>query len=171
MTGQFYVYQQPCVNDTNAPGITLSVPSAGTKKSHLSGVHLSLTDDAGDTNVPYVRTGDLPTLGTRTGNIRSLNNQYGVNLSTFNIRISGNGTGRYYSGSVFSPAGTLAALPSGKTRQFRDRNYAIDIDPSKLFDYGIEKAITITGNVRDRNNNLSSFTRTVNAPVSPRLIV
>ncbi len=39
-----------------------------------------------------------------------------------------------------------------------------------LFDYGIEKLITITGNVRDRNNNLSSFSRTINAPVQPWLL-
>jgi len=64
----------------------------------------------------------------------------------------------------------LAAVPNLKTRQFRDKNYAITIDPSKLFDYGIEKTITITGNVRDRNNNLSSFSRTINAPVQPSLL-
>ncbi len=170
ITWQFFVAQQPCVDDTTAPATSIVIPSAGTKKSHLSGVHLSLTDTVWDTNVPYVRTGDLPNLGTWTGNDRWLNNQYGIHLSTFNIRISGNGTGRYYSGSMFSSAGDLAAVASGKTRQFRDRNYAIDIDPSMIFDFGIEKPITISGNVRDRNNNLASFTRTVNAPVSPRLI-
>ena len=170
LTWYFYVYQKPCVDDAVVPSPTLSVPTAGTKKSHLSGIQLSLTDNAGDSNVPYVWTGDLPGSGTWTGNTRSINNQYGINLSTFNIRISGNGTGRYYSWSMFSPAWTLAAVPSLKTRQFRDKNYAITIDPSKLFDYGIEKTITITGNVRDRNNNLSSFSRTINAPVQPSLL-
>ena len=171
LTWYFYVYQQPCVNDTTAPAPTLAIPTAGTKKSYLSGIQLSLTENVGDTNVPYIRTGGLPNVGTWTGNTRGINNQYGVNLSTFNIRISGNGTGRYYSWWMFSPAGTLAAVPSIKTRQFRDKNYAITIDSSKLFDYGIEKPITITGNIRDRNNNISSFSRTINAPFQPWLIV
>jgi hypothetical protein len=59
----------------------------------------------------------------------------------------------------------LSAVPTGTTWQFRDKNYTIAIDPSKIFDYGIEKPITISGNVRDRNNNLSTFTRTINSPV------
>ena len=170
LTGYFYIYQQPCSSDITAPVPTLSVPTAWTHKSHLSWIQLSLIDNVGDSNVPYVRTGGLPNVGTWTGNTRGINNQFGINISTFNIRISGNGTGRYYSWAMFSPAGSLAAVPSLKTRQFRDKNYAITIDPSKLFDYGIEKPITITGNVRDRNNNPASFSRTINAPINPWLI-
>ena len=55
---------------------------------------------------------------------------------------------------MFAPAGALAAIPNGTTREFRNKNYTIDINSSQLFDFGIEKSITITGNVRDRNNNL-----------------
>jgi hypothetical protein len=66
---------------------------------------------------------------------------------------------------LFSSGGLLSAVPNGTTWQFYNKNYTLDIDSSKIFDYGIEKPITITGNVRDRNNNLSTFTRTINSPV------
>ncbi|MEI7557950.1 MAG: hypothetical protein WCJ45_03885 [bacterium] len=49
---------------------------------------MNIVENVGDTNVPYVRTGDLPGIGTWTGNTWSINNQYGVDLSTFQLRIS-----------------------------------------------------------------------------------
>lgn len=71
---------------------------------------------------------------------------------------------------MFAPAGDLAAVANGTTRQSRERNYTVNIAPSQLFDYGIERPITITGNVRDRNGNNSTFNRTVNTAVGPWLI-
>ena len=71
---------------------------------------------------------------------------------------------------MFAPTGELAALANGRTWQYFDKNYDLTISGSKLFDYGIEKPITITGNVQDRNNNIVTFSRTFNAPVGPWLI-
>ena len=170
LTWYYYVYQQPCVNDITPPAATLILPAAGTKQSYLSGITLTLLENVGDTTVPYVRTGDLPGVGIWTGNTWMINNQYGVDLSTFQLRISWNGTDKYFTGGVFSPSGPLAAIASDTTWQFRDKNYSITMSWSQLFDYGIEKTITITGSVRDRNNNITTFTRTFNAPVGPTLI-
>ncbi|HBB04725.1 TPA: hypothetical protein DCZ39_07720 [Patescibacteria group bacterium] len=72
---------------------------------------------------------------------------------------------------MFSPSEPLAAVPSNKSWQFRDKNYDINITASQLFYYGIEKTITITGTVADRNGNKTpTFTRIFNQPVGPWLI-
>ncbi|MEI6673193.1 MAG: hypothetical protein WCL02_08040 [bacterium] len=68
----------------------------------MSGISLLLTDNAGSAaGVPYVRTGGFPGIGIWTGNIWATTDQYGINLSSFNIWISGNGTGKYLSGNMF----------------------------------------------------------------------
>ena len=171
LTWYYYIYQQPCVNDTTPPSNAIGTPAWTTKQSHLSGIALTLNENGGNPlDVPYVRTGGLPGVGIWTGNAWAITNQYGVNFSTFHIRISGNGTGRYFTGGMFSPAWTLSAIANGTTWQFRNKNYTVDIDPSELFNYGIEKEIIITWNVRDRNNNLGTFTKTFNTPVKPWLI-
>jgi len=65
----------------------------------------------------------------------------------------------------------LYAAPSLRTWQYNDLNYNAVITGSALFDYGIERTITITGNVRDRANNLYTLsTLTFNQPVGPTLI-
>jgi len=66
------------------------VPTVGTRKSSLSGISVTLLENVGvgGANVPYVRTGGLPGIGTWTGNVWSITNQYGVNLNTFEITIS-----------------------------------------------------------------------------------
>ena len=174
LTGYYYVYQLPCSLDSIAPGITIPVPASSIRQSSLSGIQLILTENiwnAWPTEVPYVRTGGLPgSGGIWTGNSWSLNNQYGVNFSTFQIHISGNGTGRYFTGGMFLPSGTLSAIASNKTWQFNDRDYTVYISWTKLFYYGIEQPITITGNVYDRYGNFSSFSRTLNTPIGPWLI-
>jgi len=170
LTWYYYITQAPCVLDTTAPSVAILVPSWGTKKSHLSGIALTLNENGGDTNVPYVWTGGIPGIGIWTGNSWGLTNQYGVNFDTFQIRVSGNGTGRYFTGGMFSPSWTLSTVANGTTWQFRDKNYTVDISGSELFDYGIEKPITISGNIRDRNNNLRTFSLSFNPAVGPWLI-
>lgn len=169
ITWSYYVEQSPCQDDFTAPANTLT-PFWWTQKSHLSWIHLSLTENAGGGNVPYIWTGGLPGSGTWTGNIRWINNQYGVNLSTFKLRISGNGTGRYFTGGMFSSAGDLIAVWIHTTWQFYQRDYSLSIASWALFDYGIEKLITITGHVSDRKGNVWTIWTTFNAPVSPWLI-
>ncbi|EKD24978.1 MAG: hypothetical protein ACD_80C00142G0020 [uncultured bacterium (gcode 4)] len=171
LTGYYHVYQKPCIDDITAPAATLLIPIAGTKKSSLSGISLTLLENYAGWGVPYVRTGGLPGIGTWTGNVWSITNQYGVNLNTFEITISWNWTGKYFTGGMFSPSEPLAAVPSNKSWQFRDKNYDINITASQLFYYGIEKTITITGTVADRNGNKTpTFTRIFNQPVGPWLI-
>lgn len=162
ITWYFYVQQAPCVNDTTAPTFSLSTPTAWTKRSHLGGVTLSLDDNVwiAGVNVPYIRT-----WGEWTGNARGITNQYGINFSSFKIRISGNGMSRYFTGGMISP------FANNKTRQSLDKNYTVNIDSSQLFDYGVEKPITITWTVQDRNNNTVNYWPLIfNSPVSPSLI-
>ncbi|EKD24979.1 MAG: hypothetical protein ACD_80C00142G0021 [uncultured bacterium (gcode 4)] len=173
LTWYYYVYQKPCIDDTNAPTPAILVPTVGTRKSSLSGISVTLLENVGvgGANVPYVRTGGLPGIGTWTGNAWSIINQYGVNLSTFQLYVSWNGTGKYFVGGMFSPSWPLAAVPSNKSWQFRDRDYAIDISWFELFYYGIEQTITITGTVTDRNGNATPiFSRIFNQPVGPWMI-
>ncbi len=175
ITWYFYVQQAPCITDTNTPSYIVNVPTAGTKKSHLSGISVSLTDNiwSSSTNVPYVWTGWAPGIGTWTKNIWWINNQYGIQLDSFFMSIYGNGTWRYLYGSTFSfsPGASLFAATNGITWQSLVRNYYLDINWSELFDYGIEKPITIVWTVRDRINNTTNFWPFVfNQPVWPRLI-
>jgi len=170
LTGEYLVQQTPCINDTTAPTAAISTPTWGTKKSYLSWIALTLSENGWSTDVPFVRTGWLPGVGIWTGNIWSLSNQYGVNFDTFTLHVSGNGTVRYFTGGMFSPAGTLSAIADGRTWQSRDKNYTVNIDSSQLFDYGIEKQITISWNVRDRNNNLRTFSLNFNPANWPTLI-
>lgn len=168
LTWYYPILQAPCVADTTPPVAVLNVPTWGTKKSHLSGIALDLTENVwvNGASVPYVWTGGW----VWTGNVWGISNQYGINLSTFTLQVSGNGTTRQFGGSLFSPAGSLSAVPSALTWQFLDKNYSINITSSELFYYGIEKPITISWSVKDRNNLITTFTRTVNVPVWPTLI-
>jgi hypothetical protein len=54
---------------------------------------------------------------------------------------------------MFSSSGPRAAVANGITRQFMDKNYTVDISGSELFNYGIEKPITIIVYASDRNHN------------------
>lgn len=170
MTWYFAVVQAPCVADTTAPLLSLSIPAAWTKKSSLSGMMLTLTDNGwvAGASVPYVRTG----WSVRTGNSRGITNQYGIDLSSFKLRVSGNGTNRFFNGAMFESVWPLITLANGKTRQFEDKNYTLTISGTELFDYGIEKPIIITWTVKDRNNNTYTYWPfTFNTPVAPWLII
>lgn len=170
LTGEYLVQQAPCSDDTTAPNVTIYTPTWGTKKSYLSWISLIITENAGVGNVPYVWTGWLPGIGIWTGNIWWLTNQYWVNFDTFTLNVSGNWTTKNFTGGMFSSAGTLSAIADGITWQSRNKNYTVNIDSSELFDYGIEKQITISGNVRDRNNNLRTFSLNFNPGNWPTLI-
>lgn len=169
LTWAYYVEQLPCQNDTTAPTYTLT-PNGWSHHSHLDGIHILLTENSGGWSVPYIRTGWLPDIWTWTGNTRWISNQYWVNLSTFELYLSGNGNNNYFSGGMFSPSWTLTATAIDKTRQFRDKDYTLDINSSELFDYGIEKTITITGNVADWNGNTKTISTSFNHPQWPTLI-
>lgn len=172
ITWYFTVQQAPCVADIVNPGYTVTVPTGWTKQSHLSGIFVSLTEDgwySWPMYVPYVWTGG----SIWTGNTRWISNQYGIDLFSFFMYVSGNGTGRYFYGSSFSiaPWSSLFATASGTTRQFLDRSYHLTISWSELFDYGIEKPITIVWTVRDRINRSTNFWPfTFNTAVGPWLI-
>lgn len=169
LTWYYYVEQLPCQNDTTAPNDTLT-PNGWSQHSYLDGIHITLTENGAWWSVPYVRTGWLPGVGTWTTNTRWITNQYWVNLSTFELYLSGNWDNRYFSWGMFSPSWTLTATPTNKTRQFRDKNYTLAIDSLELYDYGIEKTITITGRVADWNGNMKSISTSFNHPQWPTLI-
>ncbi len=174
LTGSYTFLQQPCVADTTAPVMTISTPTSGIKRSSQSGVIFTLTDSVwvnGVSNVPYVFTWWAVWTGNPSG---SITNQYGIDLSTLSLTVSGNGSRITFNGSSFSTGDSsqsLYAAPVGKTWQYNTLNYNSVITGSALFDYGVEKTITITGYVRDRANNLYTLTTlTFNQPVGPTLI-
>lgn len=174
LTGSYTFLQQPCVADINAPTLTISTPIAGTKKSSTSGIIFTLTDNGGVngvTNVPYVFTGGGSWIANPAG---AISNQYGINLSTLSLTISWNGNTQTYLGSSFSTGDSsqqLYAAPVSKTWQYLDLNYNAVITGSAIFNYGVEKTITITGTVKDRANNTYSLsTLTFNQPQGPTLI-
>lgn len=170
LTWSYSIQQLPCQNDITSPAHTL-VPNGWSQKSSLSGIHIILTDNIGGGSVPYVRTGWLlPGVEIWTGNIRGTTNQYWIDLSTFEIYLSGNGHTVYFNWGMFSPSWTLSATPSDTTWQFHDKNYTLAIDSSELFEYGIEKTITITGHVSDRNGNNRTIAVSFNHPQWPTLI-
>ncbi len=169
ITWAYYVEQVPCQDDFTVPADTLT-PNGWSKKSHLSGIQLALTENAGGWSVPYVRTWGLPGIWTRTWNIRWITNQYGVNFSTLQLFVSGNGHTKYFTGGMFSSVWDLIAVSAGTTWQFREKNYTVNIKSWALFDYGIEQLITITGNVADWGWNTGTIATSFNAPVSPWLI-
>lgn len=165
LTWTYSILQEPCVADTNAPTISVDIPTLWNKKSYLSGVTLSLADNNGVSwlsNVPYIWSG-----GEWTWNIWWVrSNQYGIDPSTFVLYISGNGTGKQYTQSNT----TFATWPE-LTWQDNARNFQVLINPAELFDFGIEKPITITWSVRDRANNLYTLSAyTFNQAAAPTLI-
>ncbi|MCF7835360.1 hypothetical protein K9M48_04960 [Candidatus Gracilibacteria bacterium] len=168
LTGTYNILQEPCVDDTNNPSISVSFPSNGsTKISNLNGISLSLNEAAGvaGSNVPYIRTGGGTVWTGNPGG--TISNQYGINLNTFTLNIFGNGTGKNFTGGSLG----VTALGNGRTWQDNDKNYSITISSGQIFDYGIEKTIQVTINVADREGN-SATQRVINfnAPVSPRAL-
>jgi hypothetical protein len=163
LTWAYSVEQLPCQNDTTAP-IAAIIPNGWSQISHLDGIQAILTENTNGGSVPYVRTGWLPGAGTWTTNTRGTTNQYWINLATFELYLSGNGDNRYFSWGMFSPSWTLVATATNKTWQFRDRNYNLSIYSSELFDYGIEKTMTITGHVADWNGNNKTISTSFNHP-------
>jgi hypothetical protein len=171
LTWMLPVVQAPCVMDDYAWLISVSTPNNwATKQFSSSWIVLGLTDDSSNWSVPYVWTG----WWLWTGNIWSITNQYGIDLNSFTISINWNWNSRTFVWSSFDTwnvNATRYALPSGKTWQFLDKNYNIKIASWELFDYGIEKPITLTSSVRDRNNNIYTLWSFVfNQPVGPWLL-
>ena len=164
-TWTYSVLQEPCVADTNPPSVSVIAPTLWNKKSHLNWVTLSLTDNgwvSWISNVPYVWSG-----GQWTGNLWwTRSNQYGIDTSTFVLYINGNGTGK-----VFNQTNVTFASGPELTWQDNVRNFQVLINPADLFDWGIEKPITITWSVRDRANNLYTLWSYVfNQAAAPTLI-
>jgi hypothetical protein len=161
MTWTYVVLQQPCVDDTQIPNISLTTPiNWAIKQTYLSWISLSLTDIGGSSSdVPYVWTGG----NTWTGNSRAIDTQYGINISTLQITLSGNGQTRIFTSWTY-------ATPSAKTWQFLDKNYNVSISSGVLFDYGIEKRIDLSVQVRDRKWLQRNVSYNFNNPQGPMLI-
>ncbi len=174
LTWIYLIVQAPCVDDSNYPSIQLSNPTNNiTKQSSTNGIHFSLLDDNGVngvSNVPYVFTWGWVWTGNPSG---SISNQYGIDLSTLQISLAGNGQSRTFVWTSFSTGNSslsLYAQPDQKTWQYLDKNYIVSIASSSLFDYGIERPITMTLSVRDRKGLQTSQSITFNQPVGPTLI-
>ena len=164
MTWSFPVLQEPCVSDSLAPTISVWSPINWASKQTNIWISLNVSDNWwSSTNVPYVRTGGWVGIGQWTWNIWNIDTQYGINISTLQISLNGNWQSRIFNGWTF-------ATPSDKTWQFLDKNYSVIIPSSQLFDYWIEKPITMTVSVRDRVNRQSTVSYTFNQPKGPTLI-
>lgn len=160
MTWTYPVLQQPCVDDDVYPFIFLLEPTNwGTKKSNI-GINIQLADVGGaSSNVPYVWTGG----NVWTWNIWWIDTQYGIDISSLQITLSGNGQTRTFTSWTY-------ATPSEKTWQFLDKNYSVSIPSEVLFDYWIEKRIDLSVRVRDRKWLLSTQSISFNHPKGPELV-
>ncbi len=161
MTWFYPVLQQPCVDDNQIPSISTMIPiNWAIKQTHLSWISFWLIDVGGSsTNVPYVWTG----WSIWTWNVWWIDTQYGIDISTLQITLSGNGQNRTFTSWTY-------ATPSGKTWQFLDRNYSVSIPSWALFDYGIEKRIDFSVQIRDRKWLLATQSISFNHPQGPTLI-
>lgn len=165
--------QKPCVDDTNNPLISFSIPSNGsTKRTPDEGLTFALTEPSGVwwVNVPYVFQ-----WGNFVANPGWIDNQYGIDLSTLVLTLSGNGYTATFLWSTFDTWNSLApryAQAQWTTWLEQTKNYTPSMIVSwQLFTYGIEKTITISGTVYDRRwrvFTLSSFS--FNNPVWPSLM-
>lgn len=164
LTWTYFILQEPCVADTNNPSISLSVPSAWTKKSKLSWINLNLNENVwvAWSNVPYVWTSSHT---VRTWNPWwTISNQYWINLNTFSLVISWNWNTKTFTWwSLW-----VNAIGNWRTWQDKDNNYSVSINSSEIFDYWIEKRIQITVNVDDNVwNSASTYSMNFNNPVWP----
>ncbi|HOQ78974.1 MAG TPA: hypothetical protein PLW94_01960, partial [Candidatus Absconditabacterales bacterium] len=157
LTGTIEVEQKPCTLDTVAPIVSDKNYVNGSTRNINSGLNVELTDSNG-TEVPYVWRN-----GAWTGNIWGINNQYGVDTSTINVNVSGNG----YSVTLYSNNFHINPLGTGKTWQDLDRDYKITLSSGELFDFGIEKLITIKYIVEDRAGNKANAIHLFNQPKNP----
>lgn len=167
LTWTYNILQEPCIADTNNPSISISIPTNWwDKQNKLSWISVSLNEAAWVnwlSNVPYIWTWWIWTWNPWW----IIPNQYWINLNSFNMVISWNSqTKTFITGSLW-----IIATWNNKTRQDNSRNYSIAIDQSQIFDYWIEKTITITTNISDRKWNAASQNIiTFNNPVWPRLL-
>lgn len=161
LTWSYNILQQPCVDDEQFPNISLTTPiNSAIKQTYLSWISLSLTDVGGSSaDVPYVWTW----WNLRTGNNWSIDTQYGIDISTLQITLSGNGQTRIFTSWTY-------AAPSAKTWQFLDKNYSVLIPSWALFDYGIEKRIDLSVQIRDRKWLQRNISYSFNHPKGPELI-
>ncbi|MCF7834684.1 hypothetical protein K9M48_01325 [Candidatus Gracilibacteria bacterium] len=168
LTGTYQILQEPCIDDTNSPSINISTPiNQGNKQSHLNGISLSLDEAVGviGSNVPYIWTGGHTIWTGNPGG--TISNQYGINLNTFTLTINGNSQTKTFTGGSLG----VNAIGNDRTRQDNYKNYNITISSGQLFDYGIEKTITITTSVDDLKGNHSNLnTINFNYPISPRAL-
>ncbi len=163
MTGEFNVLQKPCLDDINSPKITInSFLNWAIKQNSEIWLSISLLDNVGDNNVPYVWTGNWNDL-IWTGNVWNLNNQDWIDIESLEIILSGNGKNYRFTWWVY-------AIPNSKTWQFLDKNYEILIPSDDLFDFGIEKRIDLSVFVKDRNWNQRVLSYSFNHPKWPELI-
>lgn len=159
MTWSYAVLQQPCVADISNPSIAISYPNNWTTKQTNIWIAMNLADNAGSSsNVPYIWTG-----GVWTGNVWWIDPQYGIDISTLQITIAWNSQSRSFVWWTY-------ATSNDKTWQFLDKNYVVSIPSFQLFDYGVEKPITMSVSIRDRLWHMSSTSLSFNQPQGPILI-
>lgn len=145
LTGTYSFLQAPCIADINSPSININIPAALVKQSRLSGVSLDLNEawwSAWLSNVPYIWTWWVWTWNPWW----SISNQYWIDLNTFNLVISWNGYTKTFTWWSIG----VNAVWNGRTWQDYSKNYNLTIDQAQLFDYWIEKAITMTTKINDR---------------------
>ncbi|HRU50002.1 MAG TPA: hypothetical protein P5155_00705, partial [Candidatus Absconditabacterales bacterium] len=116
-------------------------------------------DSNGQGQVPFVWKN-----GERTGNLWSINNQYGIDTGTINIQVSGNNHFVNLNHTNFDVEPLIF-----KTWQDLDRDYTITLNHLELFDFGIEKQIYITYFAKDRVGNTTETSISFNKPKEPRL--
>lgn len=169
LTWTYDFLQEPCVADNNAPSISnILPPHSSDKQTRLSWISLSLNEAvwvSNISNVPYVWTW-WHTLWTWNP-WWTISNQYWINPDTFSLTISWNSEFRLF--TWWSLGVTL--VWNQRTWEDNYKNYSVIIDQAQLFNYWIEKTITIKADVDDRKwLSSSQVTSTFNVPVWPRAL-
>jgi hypothetical protein len=158
LTWNITINKEPCLADTTWPSIFINIPFWSNYIVN-NGLDIDLRDSVWNWSTPYVYTW----WWIWTGNLWSINNQYGVDSGTVSVTVSGN-----LQTLTFDEIADFTWTPSNKTWQYEDRDYNIIVSSWDLFNFGIEELIQISANVDDREWNHSNFAGySFNAPVNP----
>lgn len=153
-SGVYTFIQQPCTDDTTVPTISTLTTIGGStvanqiRVTHLSGLKFNIQDAWGSVAAYRFLWGNYVV------NNSGLSNQRGVNSGTVIFTVSGNGTGRTYTGGINNAQ--LNPIGSGITWDEATRDYYYTINSSDLFNFGIENTITVTRTARDRAPTLNT---------------
>ena len=164
LTWAISIEKKPCYYDDRDPSISVISPTWEYVYSD-TWLDINLFDNWNDWDVPFVRTGWTVDVGDWTwdynGNTWGVTNQIGINISSLTVDVTGNGNSVHLDDSDF-----VVTPDTLMTWQYLPKNY--NVKKTSLFDFGVEKPITIDVYIEDRNwNSYTNPAYTFNNPEKP----